>query len=90
MQIKKIVAAISLVILSTPALAEMEECTDLDKAHWLKQEEIQKILYERGYKIVNFELVGSCYKVHLETKEGKQVEGIYNPVGGHPMQRKVE
>jgi hypothetical protein len=90
MQVKKIIAVISLVILSTPALAEMKECTDLDKAHWLKQEEIQKILSERGYKIINFELSGSCYKVHLETKEGKQIDGIYNPVGGHPMQRKVK
>ncbi len=90
MQVKKIVAVISLVILSTPALAEMKECTDLDKAHWLKQEEIQKILSERGYKIINFELTGSCYKVHLETKEGKQIEGIYNPVGGQPIRRKVK
>jgi hypothetical protein len=90
MQIKKIIAVISLVLLSTPVLAEIKECTNLDKAHWLKQEEIQKILSERGYKIINFELSGSCYKIHMETKEGKQIEGIYNPVEGHPMQRKIK
>jgi hypothetical protein len=90
MQVKKIIAVISLVLLSTPVLAEIKECTDLDKAHWLKQEEIQKILSERGYKIINFELSGNCYKIHMETKEGKQIEGIYNPVEGHPMQRKVK
>ena len=89
---KKLAIALIVSAFALPmsAFAEMKECTDLDKAHWLKQEEVQKILSERGYKIVNFELVGSCYKVHLETKEGKQLEGIYNPIGGHPMQRKVE
>jgi len=90
MKLKNIVVAISLFILSTSAFARIRECTDLDEAHWLKQEEFQKILSEHGYKVVNLKLIGNCYKVHLVTKEGKKIEGIYNPVGGHPMQRQVK
>ena len=90
MQVKRIVAVISLVIISTSALAGIKKCTDLDKAHWIKQNEIEKMLSERGYTVINFELIGGCYKVHLETKEGKHIDGIYNPVGGHPIQRQVK
>jgi hypothetical protein len=90
MKIKKFAVAMSMVILSTPVLAGTTECTELDKEHWISTEQMQKILDGRGYKIINFELVGNCYKVHLETKEGKKIEGIYNPVGGHPMKRQVE
>jgi len=44
MKLKKIVVAISLIILSTSAFARITECTDLDNAHWINQEELQKIL----------------------------------------------
>ncbi|MCX7187062.1 MAG: PepSY domain-containing protein [Methylophilaceae bacterium] len=90
MKLKKIVVAISLIILSTSAFARITECTDLDNAHWINQEELQKILSEHGYKVVNFKLIGNCYKVHLVTKDGKKIEGVYNPVGGHPMKRQVK
>jgi|GEM_PF-4456701 len=90
MKLKKIVVALSLIFISTSSLARITECTDLDKAHWLNQEEFQKILSEHGYKIVNLKLIGNCYKVHLVTKDGKKIEGVYNPVGGHPMKRQVK
>ena len=90
MQIKKLAIAISMVILSTQVLAGMPECTDMDKSHWISEEQMQKILADRGYETINLELVGNCYKAHLETKGGKKIDAIYNPVGAHPMRRQVK
>jgi hypothetical protein len=89
MQLRNIVFAISLGAVSTPLLAGVTECTNLDKSHWIPAQAMQQMLANRGYKVIHFEVTDSCYRTRLETRQGKRVDAIYHPVGGHPMQRKV-
>lgn len=89
MKLRNIVIAVSLATLSTPLLARTPECTNLDKAHWIHASEMQSKLTERGYQVIALEVIDTCYKARLKTKKGNHVDGFYDPVGGHPIRRKV-
>ncbi len=83
-----LIAAASLVV-SAPVLARTPHCTDLDKAHWIPAEAMQDKLAGQGYKVVEFGVVGSCYKARLEDEDGRKLEGFFNPVGGYPVRRQT-
>ena len=87
MKLKHFAVAVSLITLSPPALARTFECTNLDKAHWIPEKEMHSRLEQQGYQVIRLNPTNTCYKAVLKATSGQKVEGIYNPVGGHPLRR---
>ena len=87
MQLKHLAIAISLITLSAPVLARTIECTNLDKAHWIPEKEMQSRFEKQGYEVISLNPANTCYKAILKARTGQQFEGIYHPVGGHPLRR---
>ena len=74
---------------STTLQARTFECTTLDKAHWTPPDELRAELVADGNKSVAITTQDHCYRVVMETADGRRVEGIYNPVGAYPLRRQV-
>ncbi len=89
MSLKHLVIAAAALAVSAPLFARTPRCTDLDKAHWIPAHAMQEKFAGQGYKVIEFGVVDSCYKARLEDKDGRQVEGFYNPVGGYPVRRQA-
>ena len=87
MKLKHLAIAFSLITLSTPLLARTFDCTNLDKAHWIPAQEMQKKFEQQGFQVISLNPKNTCYKVMLKDKTGQKIEGIYNPIGGHPLRR---
>ncbi len=89
MQPTHFLIAISLLTLSTPLAARTFECTELDKAHWITAEGMRERLAAQGYEVISLSVSDSCYKATLKTENGQKIEGIYHPIGGHPLRRQT-
>lgn len=89
MQLKHLAIAITLTTLSTPLFARTFDCTELDKAHWIPAPVMQEKLVQQGYQVIDFKVSNTCYKATLKTRNGQKVEGVYHPVGGHPLRRQI-
>jgi hypothetical protein len=76
-------------VVSASTFARTPECTNLDKAHWMPPKAMQNRLSSQGYRVVDFAVADTCYKARLQDRTGRQVDGYYNPVGGHPVRRQV-
>ncbi|MBI4696123.1 MAG: hypothetical protein HY749_19100 [Gammaproteobacteria bacterium] len=74
---------------STSLYARTFECTTLDEAHWTPPNELRAQLVADGNKAVAVTTREHCYRVVMETADGRRVEGIYNPVGAYPLRRQV-
>lgn len=87
-----LLTALAPLVLSAPLLAREPDCTnmDLDKAHWLSVEKMKERVAAQGHKVLEIDVVGNCYRVHYEEKDGRKLEGLYDPIEGHPIRRKLE
>jgi hypothetical protein len=87
MKLKHLAIAISLITLSAPVLARTIDCTSLDKAHWIPEQEMRSKFEGQGYEVLNFSSTNTCYKAVLKARKGRKFQGIYDPVEGHPLRR---
>ena len=79
-----IVAALA----AAPALAS-ETCPETPKDKWLRPEEVQVRLEQKGYDVRRVKKEGTCYEVKGK-KEGKQVEAYVNPADASIVKEKVK
>lgn len=89
---KHLLVFLGSLVFSLPLLARDLDCTntDLDKSHWLSKEAMQERVAAQGHKAIAIEVVGNCYKVHYEEKDGRRIEAFWDPIQGHPIRRQVE
>jgi hypothetical protein len=75
--------------LSGSVFARTPECTALDQAHWMPAESLQNRLAKEGYKIANFEVVDTCYRIRLIDARGQEIDAYFHPIGGYPVRRQA-
>ena len=88
----RILIVLIAVAFSTSSLAATttHECTYLDKSYWIPIENFKSKLVKHGRKIVEFNVVGSCYEAVVMEKDGREYEGVYDPASGHPLHRQLK
>lgn len=74
-------------VAAAPVLARTIECTNLDKVHWIPEKEMQNRFGQQGYQVIRLNPTNTCYQAVLRATTGQKIEGIYNPIGGHPLRR---
>jgi hypothetical protein len=79
-----IVAALAAV----PALAS-ETCPETPKDKWLRPEEVQVRLEQRGYDVRRVKKEGSCFEVKA-VRNGQRVEAYVNPADATVVKEKVK
>jgi hypothetical protein len=79
-----IVAALAAV----PALAS-ETCPATPKDKWLRPEEVQVRLEQRGYDVRRVKKEGSCFEVKA-VRNGQRVEAYVNPADATVVKEKVK
>ena len=73
---------------ATPALAS-ETCQDTPKDKWLRPEEVQVRMQQKGYDVQRVRKEGSCFEVKA-TKDGKRVEAYVNPTDATIVKERVK
>ena len=71
------VVLIAAALAAAPALAT-GTCPDTPKDKWLRPEEVQVRLEQKGYEVRRIKKEGTCFEVKA-MKDGKRVEAYVNP-----------
>ena len=79
---------IAAMLAAAPALAT-ETCPDTPKDKWLRAEEVQARLAQKGYDVKRVKKEGTCFEVKA-TKDGKKVEAYVNPSDASVVKEKVK
>ena len=79
-----IVAALA----AAPALAS-ETCPETPKDKWLRPEEVQVRLEQKGYDVRRVKKEGSCFEVKA-VRNGQRVEAYVNPADATVVREKVK
>ncbi|AUL98796.1 hypothetical protein B4966_00390 [Rhodocyclaceae bacterium] len=83
----RIVAALSIAILSTSAFAG-PSC-NAPKEKWMDQDKFKAGLETQGYRIKTFKVSkGNCYEIYGFDKAGNKVEIYFDPQTGAELERK--
>jgi hypothetical protein len=81
LSIKTVIAAIVAAV-SISALAS-EDCTKEPKGKWLAEKDVKARFESQGYKVKHIKSEDSCYEVYAESKDGKKVELLVDPLSGN-------
>ena len=79
---------IAAALVAAPAFAS-EPCPDTPKEKWLRPEEVQARLEQRGYDVRRVKKEGKCFEVKA-SKDGKRVEAYVNPADASVVKEKVK
>ncbi len=63
-------------------------CDSGPKSGWQPQEKLEKMLSERGWKILRIKEDGGCYEVYALNEKGERVEAYFHPVTLAPVPTK--
>lgn len=75
--------ASALLFLATNAGATgLHSCADTDKAAWLSEAALTKMLEADGWSVRRMKEDGGCWEVYGTDPEGRRVEGYFHPVTG--------
>lgn len=80
-------AFIAAALAAAPALAT-ETCPDTPKDKWLRPEEVQARLEQRGYDVKRVKKEGTCFEVKA-SKDGKKIEAYVNPSDASVVKEKA-
>jgi hypothetical protein len=72
---------------ATPALAK-ETCPDTPRDKWLRAEEVQQRMEQKGYEVRRVKKEGACFEVKAR-KDGKRVELYVNPADAAIVREKA-
>jgi hypothetical protein len=73
---------------AAPALAA-ETCPATPKDKWLRPEEVQARLEQKGYEVRRVKREGTCFEVKA-SKDGKRVEAYVNPADATVVKEKAK
>ena len=73
--------AIALFLLGAAAPALATECTSAPMEKWMKPEQVEKLLTERGYQVRKVKVEDSCLEA-FAMKDGRRMEIYLDPVSG--------
>ena len=91
MSFLRILVVLIAVAYPTSLLADTtHECTYLDKSYWIPVETFKSKLVKHGRKLVDFQVIGTCYEAVVKEKDGHEYEGVYDPASGYPITRKLK
>jgi hypothetical protein len=79
---------IAAALAAAPALAA-QTCPDTPKDKWLRPEEVQARMQQKGYDVQRIKKEGSCFEVKA-TKDGKRVEAYVSPADGAIVKEKAK
>ena len=83
MRMKVIATVVTVLAVSTPALASEDEgCTKAPKDQWLSVEQLKAKLGEQGYKVSKIEIEDACAEAKVRDKDGKSAELYLDPATG--------
>ncbi len=77
--VRNVAIALFLAGAAAPALAT--ECTTQPMDKWMKPEEVQKMLNEKGYEVRKMKVEDSCLEAYA-MKDGRKMEVYVDPVSG--------
>lgn len=83
---KAIIIAVGLAAM--PAIAS-ETCPAIPKDQWLRPEEVQVRLEQKGYEVRRVKREGTCFEVKA-SKQGKRVEVYVNPADASIVKEKAK
>ena len=83
---KAIIIAVGLAAM--PAIAS-ETCPATPKDQWLRPEEVQVRLEQKGYEVRRVKREGTCFEVKA-SKQGKRVEVYVNPADASIVKEKAK
>ena len=81
------VIVIAVALAAAPALAS-GTCPTVPKEKWLRPEEVQVKLEQKGYDVQRVKKEGTCFEVKAR-KDGKRVEAYVNPADASVVKEKV-
>ena len=79
---------IAAALAAVPAFAS-ETCPDTPKDKWLRPEEVQARLEQKGYEVRRVKKEGTCFEVKAR-KDGKRVEAYVNPADASIVKEKAK
>jgi hypothetical protein len=79
---------IAAALAAAPAVAA-DICADTPKEKWLRPEEVQARLEQKGYDVRRVKKEGTCFEVKA-TKQGKRVEAYVNPADASIVKERVK
>ena len=75
-------------LVAMPAIAR-ESCPETPRDKWLRPEEVQVRMQQKGYDVQRVKKEGSCFEVKA-TKDGKRIEAYVNPADATVVKEKVK
>jgi hypothetical protein len=78
---KRILLAISLFALATPASATgLMACKSGDRANWKTTDQLKRKMITDGWQVRRIKEDGGCYEAYGTTPKGRRVEAYFHPV----------
>jgi hypothetical protein len=79
---------IAAALAAAPAVAA-EICADTPKEKWLRPEEVQARLEQKGYDVKRVRKEGTCFEVKA-SKDGRKIEAYVNPSDASVVKEKAK
>ena len=84
--ILRTVLAATLLAFATQTFATgMVTCDSGPEEGWIKQEELEKQLTEKGWEVRRIKVDGGCYEVYALDEDGNRVEAYFHPETLEPV-----